>query len=114
MIAEYVACYHATCHDILMRNLISRLKVVDSILRPLKVFYDNDFAVSFSNSTSLSGVGLYLDTKYLFVRERVEDQSVVIKYIITHDMLADPLTKNLTSKLFLEHVAYMGLTGSLN
>ncbi|GJU29573.1 putative RNA-directed DNA polymerase [Tanacetum coccineum] len=34
MMAEYVACYHATSHAILLRNLISRLKVVDSISRP--------------------------------------------------------------------------------
>ena len=114
MMAEYVAYYHATCHAVLLRNLFSGLKVVDSISRPLKIFCDNNSAVNFSNSTSSSGAGLYLDTKYLFVRERVEDQSIIIKYISTHDMLADPLTKGLSPKLFLEHIASMGLTDSLN
>ncbi|XP_071734519.1 secreted RxLR effector protein 161-like [Rutidosis leptorrhynchoides] len=67
MMAEYVACYHATSHAILLKNLISGLKVVDSISKPIRLYCDNSAAVSFSNSTSSSGAGLYLDTKYLYV-----------------------------------------------
>ncbi|GJZ21614.1 putative RNA-directed DNA polymerase [Tanacetum coccineum] len=112
MMAEYVACYHATSHTILLRNLIYVLKVVDSISRPIRLYCDNSSAVRFSNTTSSTGAGLYLETKYLYVRERVEDNSIVIEYINTHDMLADPLTKGLPPKLFLEHVAGMGLCDS--
>ena len=36
-----MACYEATCHVIWLRNFISSLKVVHSISRPLKLFYDN-------------------------------------------------------------------------
>ncbi|GJR57712.1 hypothetical protein Tco_1499874 [Tanacetum coccineum] len=97
MMAEYVACYHATSHAILLRNLISRLKVVASILRPIRLS---------------TGAGLYLETKYLYVREKVEDNSIVIEYINTHNMLADPLTKGLPPKLFLEHVVAMSLCDS--
>ncbi|GJT64243.1 putative RNA-directed DNA polymerase [Tanacetum coccineum] len=105
MMAEYVACYHATNHAILLRNLISGLKVVDSISRPIKLYCDNSSAVRFSNSTSSIGAGLYLKTKYLYVREKVEDNSIVIEYISTHDMLAD----SLTTQALLAHVASMGL-----
>ncbi|XP_071695861.1 secreted RxLR effector protein 161-like [Rutidosis leptorrhynchoides] len=113
MMAEYVACYHATSHAILLKNLISGLKVVDSISLPIRLYCDNSAAVSFSNSTSSSGAGLYLDTKYLYVRERVEEKSIAIEYVRTNDMLADPLTKGLPPKLFLEHVAGMGLCNNL-
>ncbi|GKA67352.1 putative RNA-directed DNA polymerase [Tanacetum coccineum] len=99
MMAEYVACYHATSHAILLRNLISGQKVVDSISRPIRL------------STR---AGLYLETKYLYVREKVEDNSIFIEYINTHDMLADPHTKGLPPKRFLEHVAGMGLCDSQN
>ncbi|GJU38197.1 zinc finger, CCHC-type containing protein [Tanacetum coccineum] len=75
MMAEYVACYHAASHAILLRNLVSGLK-------------------------------------YLYVREKVEDNIIVMEYISTHDMLADLLTKGLPPKLFLEHVAGMGLCDS--
>ncbi|GJU46246.1 retrovirus-related pol polyprotein from transposon TNT 1-94 [Tanacetum coccineum] len=87
-------------------------KVVDSISRPIRLYCDNISAVRFTNNTSSTGAGLYLETKYLYVREKVEDNNIVIKYISTHDMLAYPLTKGLPPKLFLEHVVDMGLCDS--
>ncbi|KAK9080260.1 hypothetical protein SSX86_001936 [Deinandra increscens subsp. villosa] len=113
MMAEYVAVYNATCHGMLLRNLISGLKVVNSISRPLKIYCDNSAAVSFSNSNSSSGAGLYLDTKFLFVRERVEENNLCIEYISTHNMLADPMTKGLPPKIFQELVTKMGFTRDL-
>ncbi|KAJ0432634.1 putative RNA-directed DNA polymerase [Helianthus annuus] len=113
MMAEYIAVYNATCHGMLLRNLITGLKIVNSISRPLKLYCDNSAAVSFSNSNSSTGAGLYLDTKYLFVRERVEENNLCIEYISTKDMLADPMTKGLPPKVFEEHVSNMGLTKNL-
>nr|GEV40859.1 putative zinc finger, CCHC-type [Tanacetum cinerariifolium] len=82
-------------------------------LTPLKIYCDNSAAVSFSNSNSSTGAGLYLDTKYLFVRERVEEQRISIEHIRTHEMLADPLTKGLPPKVFQGHVAKMGFRQDL-
>ncbi|KAJ0585764.1 putative RNA-directed DNA polymerase [Helianthus annuus] len=113
MMAEYIAVYNATCHGMLLRNLITGLKVVNSISRPLKLYYDNSAAVSFSNSNSSTGAGLYLDTKYLFVRERVEENNLCIEYISTKDMLADPMTKGLPPKVYEEHVRNMGFSKDL-
>ncbi|KAI3826394.1 hypothetical protein L1987_00442 [Smallanthus sonchifolius] len=63
MMAEYIVVYNATCHDMLLKNLITGIKLVNSISRPLKLYCDNSAAVSFSNSNSSTGAGLYLDTK---------------------------------------------------
>nr|GEX12613.1 putative zinc finger, CCHC-type [Tanacetum cinerariifolium] len=93
MMAEYVSVYNAIFHSMFLRNLITGLKIINSISRPLKIYCDNSAVVSFSNSNSSTGAGLYLDTKYLFVRERVEEQRINIEHIRTHEMLADPLTK---------------------
>ena len=48
MEAEYVACYEATCHAIWLRNFVSRLHVIDSIMRPLRIYSDNSVVVRFS------------------------------------------------------------------
>ena len=93
MMAEYVVVYNATSHGMLLRNLIAGLKVINSISRPLKLYCDNSVVVSFSNNNSSSGTGLYLDTKYLFVRERVEENKFYVEYISTKNMLADPMLK---------------------
>ncbi|GJU81698.1 hypothetical protein Tco_1284063 [Tanacetum coccineum] len=113
MMAEYVSVYNATCHAMLLRNLITGLKIINSISRPLKIYCDNSAAVSFSNSNSSTGAGLYLDTKYLFVRERVEEQRISIEHIRTHEMLANPLTKGLLPKVFQGHIAKMGFCQDL-
>lgn len=113
MMAEYIAVYNATCHGMLLRNLVIGLKVVNSISRPLKLYCDNSAAVTFSNSNSSTGAGLYLDTKYLFVRERVEENVLCIEYISTKDMLADPMTKGLPPKVFEELVSRMGFSRDL-
>ncbi|GJW43781.1 putative RNA-directed DNA polymerase [Tanacetum coccineum] len=113
MMAEYVSVYNATCQAMLLRNLITGLKIINSISRPLKIYCDNSAAVSFSNSNSSTGAGLYLDTKYLFVRERVEEQRICIEHIRTLEMLADPLTKGLPPKVFQGHVAKMGFRQDL-
>ncbi|GKC01356.1 hypothetical protein Tco_0987492 [Tanacetum coccineum] len=55
MMAEYTACYHATSHAILLRNLISGVKVVYSISRPIRLYCDNSSKVRFSNITSSTG-----------------------------------------------------------
>ncbi|KAI3796687.1 hypothetical protein L1987_39366 [Smallanthus sonchifolius] len=72
MMAEYIDVYNATCHGMLLKNLITGLKIVNFISRPLKLYCDNSAAVSFSNNNNSTRAGLYLDTNYLFVRERVE------------------------------------------
>ncbi|GJR74554.1 putative RNA-directed DNA polymerase [Tanacetum coccineum] len=113
MMAEYVSTYNATCHAMLLRNLITELKFINSISRPLKIYCDNNAAVSFSNTNSSTRAGLYLDTKYLFICERVEEQRISIEHIRTHEMLADPLTKGLQPKVFQGHVAKMGFCQDL-
>ncbi|GJS75778.1 putative RNA-directed DNA polymerase [Tanacetum coccineum] len=113
MMAEYVSVYNATCHAMLLRNLITGLKIINYISRSLKIYCDNSTAVSFSNNNSSNGAGLHLDTKYLFVRERVEEQRISIEHIRTYEMLAGPLTKGLPPKVFQGHVAKMGFRQDL-
>ncbi|KAJ9561618.1 hypothetical protein OSB04_006778 [Centaurea solstitialis] len=102
----------AKCKDD-KKSTLGGLKIVDTISRPLKLYCDNNAAVSFSNSNSSTGAGLYLDTKYLFVRERVEENCITVEYINTNDMLADSFTKGLPPKTFVKHVARMGLQQNL-
>lgn len=114
MEAEFVACYEATCHAIWLRNFVSGLHVVDSIMKPLRLYCDNDAAVHFSNNNKTSGGSKHIDIKYLAVKERVHNRIISIQHISTLLMLADPLTKGLPPKLFNDHVARMGLVKNLS
>ena len=45
-----------------------------------------------------------MELKYFIVKEKVNKQRVSIEHISTNLMVADPLTKGLSPKIFGEHV----------
>jgi len=51
----------------------------------------------------------FIDIKFLVVKERVQNRQISIEHIRTNFMLADPLTKGLTPKVFHEHTTHMGV-----
>jgi len=48
-----------------------------------------------------------MDLKYLLVKDEVQKQRVSIEHIGTNQMIADPLTKGLSPKIFSGHVRDM-------
>ena len=97
-----------------MRNFFSGLHVIDSIMRPLRKYCDNSVAMGFSKNNKTIGGLKHIDIKYLVVREKVQNGVVSIEHIENTLMLADPLTKGLPPKLFMDYVARMGLVTSLS
>jgi hypothetical protein len=96
-----------------LKKFIHGLKVVDSIHKPLKLYYDNNPAVQYAHNNRSSGAAKHIDIKYYIVRDKVWDQIINLEDISTEKMLADPLTKGLPPNVFREHVADMGLRESL-
>ena len=85
--------------------------MVDSIERPLKLYYDNELVVFYAHNKS-SGAAKHIDIKFYVVNEQVQDQIICLEHIRTNKMLADPLIKGLLPNMFREHLAGMGLRES--
>lgn len=109
MEAEFVACFEATIQANWLRNFISGLRIVDSIDRPLKLYCVNSAAVFFSKNDKYSKGAKHMELMYFSVKEEVQKQRVLIEHISTNLMIADPLTKGLPPKTFIEHVESMGI-----
>ena len=107
-----MACYEATGQAAWLKNFILGLRVIDSISRPLTLHCDNQPAVIYSSNNKSSGAAKHIDIKYHVVKDRIQDQTINIKYISTKLMLADPLTKGLPPSVFMGHVTSMGLVES--
>ena len=45
MQTEFVACYHATGQAVWLKNFILKLRVVDSIIKQLVIYYNNEAEV---------------------------------------------------------------------
>jgi hypothetical protein len=73
---------------------------------------DNQHAVFYAHNKS-SKATRPIEVKYYVVKDKIQDHTISLKHIRTKDMLADPLTKGLPPNVFKEHLAGMGLMGSL-
>ena len=109
MKAEFVSCFEASSLGVWLKSFISKLRIVDSISRPLKLYCDNPVAVFMAKNNKSGSRSKHIDIKYLAIRERVKEEKVVIEHISTESMIADPLTKGMPPKYFKDHVVQMGL-----
>ena len=50
---EYIACYEVTCHAIWLRNFVSSLHIIDSVMRLLRIYCNNSAIVQFSKIIKL-------------------------------------------------------------
>ena len=113
MYAEFVACYEATGQVNWLKKFMSGLKVVDDIHRPLKLYCDNEPAVTYAHNNRSSNAAKHIDIKFYVVKDKVWDHAISLEHVSTKKMLTDALTKSLPLNVFREHLAVMGLRKSL-
>ena len=104
MEAEFVSYFEASLHGVWLKSLISGLRIVDCISRPLKLYYDNSTLVFVAKNNKSESRSKHINIKYLFIRERVKEMEVAIDYMSTEPMITDPLTKGMPPKYFKDNV----------
>ena len=114
MHAEFIALYEATKQAVWLKGFVSGLKIVDSIIRPLKIYCDNDPAVSFAKNNRKSSASKHIEIKYLMVKEKMTEGLIMVEHISIDQMIADPLTKALSVGVFKGHVPSMGVVDSFD
>ncbi|KAK6119262.1 hypothetical protein DH2020_046988 [Rehmannia glutinosa] len=105
--SKFVACYEVSNHRIWLQNFVTGLRIIGNVERPLKLYCDNHSAMLYSNNNRSSSKSKHIDIKFLVVKERVQSGQITTQHIGTDSMIADPLTKGLTTKDFHEHTARM-------
>ena len=98
--AEYVALTAATQEITWLRQLLKDLH--NEQVKPTVIHEDNQSAICIAQNTQYHGKTKHIDIKYHFVREKVSDRTVELRYCPTSDMLADMLTKGLTRDKFTQ------------
>ena len=86
-----------------LQNFISRLGIVDSIAKPLRIYCHNFVVVFFSTNNKYFKGAKLMKLKYFVVKEEVQKQNVSINYISSKLMIAYLLTKGLPPKTFNNH-----------
>ena len=96
--AEYVSALEATKEIMWLKNLLKELHLEQK--EPVTIHEDNQACIKMAENPIVSGRNKHMATKMHYVRERVREKDVKLKYIATKQQLADILTKNLPSHLF--------------
>jgi hypothetical protein len=69
------------------------LKVIDSIEKTLRIYYDNETTLFYSYNNNSSEATKFIFIKCYVVKEKIQDQTIKVEHIRTQHMLVDSLTK---------------------
>jgi hypothetical protein len=95
MYSEFVGCYEATGQTMWLKKFVPGLRVIDSIERSLKLYYDNEPTILYAHNNKKTKVVRHIDIRFYIVKEKIQDQTISLEYISTKKMITDPLTKGL-------------------
>ena len=109
MEVEFITCFEATSHGVWLKSFIFCLKIMDSIARPLRIFYDNSATAFLAKNNISSSQSKHISVKFLTIREYVKENKMVIKHISIELMIADLSTKIIPPKSYKDHVDHMRL-----
>jgi hypothetical protein len=105
--AQYKSVANATAEIMWIQGLLKELGVY--LCRAPTLQCDNLGATYLAVNPVFHACTKHIEVDYHFVRERVARKALDIKFISTHDQLADVLTKPLSSSLFVQFRANLNL-----
>ena len=107
--SEYIAASEAAKEGVWIRNFVTGLGVVPSILDPLEIFCDNNGAIAQAKEPRSHSKSKHILRRYHLLREIVQRGDVKISKIASKDNVADPLTKQLSIDQHEGHMRSFGL-----
>ena len=63
---------------------MTRIRLMDSIARPLRIFCDNKVAMFYTKNNMTSSGSKHLELKYLTIRDLMKDGSIVVEHVDTY------------------------------
>ena len=97
--AEYMVITKCSKEVIYLQNIITSLNTVLNLNIPINIpiiMEDNTGAIKLGYNAEFYKRTKYINIKYHYIRELVENNKIRILYINTKEQLADPLTKPIT------------------
>jgi len=107
--AEYVDECNAAKELIFLVQALKEVKYDGSDTNSTIILADNQTAIKMGSNPVNHSRAKHIDTSYHYVRNKVEEGAIRLKYIPIDQMVADGLTKPLESGKFLRFRSVMGL-----
>lgn len=110
--AEYMAATQACKEALWWRSLLHEISLGFQVDKPTTIHSDNQSCIALSINSEFHARTKHIDIQHHFIREKVSDRSIVLKYVSTDDMVADILTKGLPKAKFYNLLPLMGMNVS--
>ena len=105
--AEYMCLADATREAAWLQNLYREL---GREISPTKIYGDNQSALAIAKNPQYHKCTKHFDIKHHYIREKINDNSIVVEYCPTEDMTADIFTKPLPKAKFQKHKGELGVS----
>ena len=105
--AEYMATSHCTKEAVWLRQLLADVGYVQE--GPTSIMCDNQGCIALAKNPTHHSRTKHIDVQHHFIREKLENQEICLKYCPTEDMIADVLTKPLAKDRHQALTKAMGL-----
>jgi hypothetical protein len=99
--AEYVSISEITKDILFVKQVLEFLG--QEIESPIKIQVDNIGAIYMAENGASSNQTKHVNTRYHFVRELIEDGTLMIEFVKSENNDSDIFTKNLGKELFMKH-----------
>lgn len=96
--AEYIAASTAAQEIMWLRTMLTELQVTSN--EPTTLLVDNQSAIRLMKNSEHHKLTKHIDVKYHYIRECVENQNIIVKYVPSEKQLADFSTKALPREKF--------------
>ena len=106
--AEYISLADAACEATWLRNLYNELGF--EITEPTLIYGDNQSALAIASNPQYHKRTKHFNIKHHYIREKVNDQSIITEYCPTAEMTANVLTKPLPKPKFNQHKVKLGVS----
>lgn len=105
--AEYMAASKATTEAIWLRTLLESIGFPQA--SATIVHADNQGCIALAHNPVSHSRAKHIDIRHHFIRERIQRSKIELKYISTHEMLADIFMKQLPLQSFAKFRAALGV-----
>ena len=99
--AEYIALSELCTEVLYVKMLLEDIGI--KVNKPIQLHMDNVGAMFLANNTSIGQRTKHIDVRYHFVRNLIEDGTIVVNFVRTEENEADVYTKNTRGELFHKH-----------
>ena len=110
MESKYVACSAVVQEAVWLWRFLQHLGVTTHAEYTVLLYSDNTSALAYAKDLKYHGKAKHIELQYHYIRDMVSQGGVILQYIFTSSMVADPLTKPIARDLFFSHAKSMGLS----